>query len=199
MSKIGGTVILDKQYLPDTLLDKIRKDCTIRYTMMGDDGEQVLRTYSETSTEISIPRDYGRFCIGIPEATENLTTDKRGQFPPEDYRKDPITPRDALQADFFSQIANVCKKDGIIDCMANARTGSGKTVASLSLIRDLGTPTLVVVHTNRLKEQWIGVPGEKSGMRFFFGDTFADNCVGIVQQDECDRSEEHTSELQSRI
>ena len=186
MSKIGGTVILDKKYLSTGLLDKIRKDCTIRYTVMGDSSEQVLKTYFESPTEISIPRDYGRFCIDIPEATENLTTDKRGQFLPDFYRKEPITPRDSLQADFFSQIANVCKRDGVIDCMANARTGSGKTVASLSLIRDLGTPTLVVVHTNRLKEQWIGVPGEKSGMRFFFGDTFADNCVGIVQQDECD-------------
>lgn len=191
MTKIGGTVIIDKRHMSDALIDMVRRDCTIRYETMAEDGEQVLKTYSETETEMFIPRDYGRSCILLPEATENLTTDKRGQFPPEDYRKDPITPRDALQADFFEQIANVCKKDGVIDCLANARTGSGKTVASLALIRDLGTPTLVVVHTNRLKEQWIGNPGEKSGMRFFFGDSFADNCVGIVQQDECDYLGKH--------
>ena len=68
-------------------------------------------------------------------------------------------------------------KDQIVDLIANCATGGGKTVSALALIRELGTPTLVIVHTNRLKEQWRGVPGEKSGMRFFFGDNFADNYV----------------------
>jgi len=183
--QVKGTAIFDKRYIPTDTLAAIRKKCTLKYSVMGEVGERELKVYSETDTTISLPRDYG-ITIFKGGAFVNLTTDKRGQFPPEDYRAEPITPRDELQKDFFSQLANVCKKEGVVDCMTNARTGSGKTTAALNTIRELGTPTLVIVHTNRLKEQWRGVQGEKSGMRFFFGDDFADNCVGIVQQDTCD-------------
>lgn len=182
--QVKGTAIFEKRFIPSDTLSSIRKKCTIKYSVMGEVGERELKTYSEDNDTISLPRAYG---ISIFKGTfTDLTTDKRGLFPPEDYRAEPITPRDELQAQFFEQVANVCKKDGIIDCMTNARTGSGKTTVALNTIREMGTPTLVIVHTNRLKEQWRGVPGEKSGMRFFFGDDFADNCVGIVQQDECD-------------
>ena len=186
---VKGTAIFEKRFIPQDTLMAIRKKCTLKYQVMGEVGERELKTFTETNDTISLPRAYG---ISLFKgAFTDLTTDKRGLFPPEDYRPEPITPRDELQADFFSQIANVCKKDGVIDCMTNARTGSGKTTAALNTIRSMGTPTLVIVHTNRLKEQWRGVPGEKSGMRFFFGDNFADNCVGIVQQDTCDYVGKH--------
>lgn len=96
-----------------------------------------------------------------------------------------IKPRDRKQQEFFDMLADVCKRTPV-DFVANAMTGSGKTVADLKLSIDLGITTLVVVPTNRLKDQWVGNIKKKHGMRFLFGDKFVDKYVGIVQQDVCD-------------
>lgn len=97
-----------------------------------------------------------------------------------------INPRDEKQKEFMDSLANVCSGDGIIDCIANAKTGSGKTVTDLWLNIKLGVPTLVVVPTNNIKEQWKGNIKRKQGLKYFFGEEFVNKYVGIVQQDECD-------------
>lgn len=62
--------------------------------------------------------------------------------------------------------------------LAYAPTGTGKTVCALSVAAELGLRTLVLVHTEDLRDQWIkeiqdklGIPRER---------------IGIIQQDKCE-------------
>lgn len=98
----------------------------------------------------------------------------------------PIRPRNPEQAEFFKQLADICKRTGITDYIANAKTGSGKTVGILSSTQQNPVTHLVIVHINRLKKQWEGSHDLKNGMRFLFGDEFVDRWVGFVQQERCD-------------
>lgn len=99
-----------------------------------------------------------------------------------------IQPRDALQATFMNDLIRVNDQPGAVDAFVLAHTGTGKTVAALNLIQHDGIPTLVLVPSNRLKEQWLGNTNLGQGMRFFWGDTWVDRHTGIVQQDRCDFS-----------
>lgn len=97
-----------------------------------------------------------------------------------------ITPRDSQQKAFMDSVLKACAPKGPLDIVANAKTGSGKTVTDLFVSANIGVPTLIIVPRNTLKLQWAGSRQEKNGMAFFFGDEFVRKHVGFVQQDVCD-------------
>lgn len=73
------------------------------------------------------------------------------------------------------------------DVQVCAATGSGKTVSfSVGAATSGVGPICVVVHTNRLKNQWLGSVEEAKGLRFLFGEEWVEENVGICQQDVCD-------------
>jgi superfamily II DNA or RNA helicase len=61
--------------------------------------------------------------------------------------------------------------------LAVAQTGSGKTVVALDVAVSLAEPTLILVHSNELRKQWIREIEDKLGIP-------ADE-IGIIQQDKC--------------
>ena len=74
-----------------------------------------------------------------------------------------IKPRTEAQAEYFAKLANICKSDGYRDFVAVAKTGSGKTVATINAAILTKRPILVLVHTNSLKELWLGSVTLKNG------------------------------------
>ncbi len=92
-----------------------------------------------------------------------------------------IKPRDSKQKDFIDGlIANACKA-GPVDFIANAKTGSGKSVSSLAMAAAVGKPTLIIVPTNNLKKQWM-----KDTVAKFYGIKWAIRNLGEVQQNTVD-------------
>jgi len=149
------------------------------------DSEYVtVRTYDEGEHDgyIGVPRQFGLnlYEAGAYEDQTVWGNHNKGWFPQT------IKPRTPEQADFMQELANVCKTEGPVDAVVNARTGSGKTVSSLKTIADCGRPALVIVPTNKLKRQWYGNRDKKHGALYFWGEEWAEKHIGIVQQGVCD-------------
>lgn len=132
--------------------------------------------------------------IGLPRAfaekkyahLEFKQTFACGATPRPDLIPQTIEPRNDLQRDFMDQLVAVNNQPGPVNAFIMASTGTGKTVSALRLIANDGVPTLVLVPTNRLKEQWLGSVRERNGMRYFWGGDWVDRFAGVAQQDRCD-------------
>jgi len=91
-------------------------------------------------------------------------------------------------------VSKILKKDfGVL----SAPTGSGKTVMACHLIAERKQPTLVIVHTKELLNQWIarvetflGVPCENVGIigsgKYSFGDITISLVQTLAKRDLCD-------------
>ncbi len=62
------------------------------------------------------------------------------------------------------------------NCLVRMPTGSGKSTLSIALAAEFGTPTMIVVHTNGLRKQWVDRLGEEMGLDR--------SDVGVVQAKE---------------
>lgn len=157
------------------------RETSVEETDVAD--EQVVMLYDDSKEGyIGFPREYAREQfgdIGSTDITVSGQADK-SLFP------DTIKPRNDAQKEFMRNLANMCQQPGPVDIFAKARTGSGKLVTDLWLNAKLGIRTLVVVPTNKLKNQWLGSIKHKNGMRFFWGEEFVEKHVGVIQQDKCD-------------
>ena len=91
-----------------------------------------------------------------------------------------IVPRDQKQEIFFERLLSAAEAGGPQNILANANTGSGKTVAAIYMWWVLGYKTLIVVDSNKIANGWI------KNFRQFFGQGWTDRNVGRVQQDRCD-------------
>jgi superfamily II DNA or RNA helicase len=131
---------------------------------------------------IGLPRHYGLSkYAGKPYIDKTISPKANPIF----KKSCKIVARDDKQKEFMEALANVCSGEGPIDYIANASTGVGKTVCDLWLSAQLGLPTLIVVHTNALKNQWLGNKKLKNGISNFFTDDFVKKYVGVVQQNKC--------------
>jgi superfamily II DNA or RNA helicase len=139
-----------------------------------------VRMYRETKDSIILPRHFARkyFPDLWRRAIDRTVKPVRHMSMP--IR---IKPRDSGQQEFLNQLVALVNDNVIIDGLAVATTGSGKTASACMLQAELQIPTmLVIVHTNRLKEGWLGNDKEKKGLRFFYGDQWVADNVGVVQQ-----------------
>jgi hypothetical protein len=91
-----------------------------------------------------------------------------------------INPRDDQQAKFFADLLDAALRPGPQNILANATTGTGKTVAAIYLGWKLRTPTIIVVDSNKIANGWL------KNFRQFFGDAWTERNVGRAQQDVCD-------------
>jgi superfamily II DNA or RNA helicase len=122
----------------------------------------------------AIPRSWAQG--KLPVSFENKTTSpvfEKRRLPK------PPTPRDEKQKEFFSALLAKSRKPGPVQLLANATTGSGKTVCALYLGVMLATPTLIVVDSNKIAD------GFRKNLVKFFGDAWVKQNVGHVQQDTC--------------
>lgn len=92
-------------------------------------------------------------------------------------RPDPNHPRvrdPEAQAEFMAEMLSTVREHGNALCFAP--TGSGKTVVALNTAVELGYRTLVLVHTEQLRDQWILEIQEKLGLDR--------DKIGIIQRDK---------------
>lgn len=187
---MGTAYLRGLLYIPlsDVNLNKIKRDLTVPYSSYENNKfvTKKLKCYKilKKKCYIGVPRAYGikNFShLRIKDKTVNDSRDKA-------FDVCNIVPRDKEQKKFIDAIYKYCTDNDYMvhDYLANAKTGSGKTVSDLFITAKLGKPTLVIVPTNSLKEQWLGSKALKQGIVEFFGKDFVDNYVGVVQQDICD-------------
>jgi len=151
---------------------------------------QFVRCYDETKAGyIGVPRTFGLSHFSHLQFIDRMSYGVRQPLP---FTENPLSPRSDLQRDFWQELANVCSEGRRTDLLANASTGSGKTAGVLWLAGEEwlkageAIPTLIIVHTNKLKWQWLGNLVKKHGIKFFFGEDFVEKYVCVIQQDQCD-------------
>ena len=110
---------------------------------------EVLRFYQDTAEGLIIPRGYALQLLRLATTTDTSweIIDQRRILQPlnftftgelRDYQHEAV--KDILQHDH-----------GILSCP----TGGGKTIIALAVIAKRGQPTLIIVYTKELLQQWI--------------------------------------------
>lgn len=144
-----------------------------KYTVVGE--EVTVNEYRECRGGVSLPRAWAM------KRWPNMPWVDRTVFPTHDIPfTGTVEPRDAKQEKFFNDLLQAAEQPGPQNLLANATTGSGKTVASIYLGWQLSTPTLIVVDSNKIARGWL------KNFRQFFGQGWTDRNVGRIQQKECD-------------
>lgn len=162
------------QYQQDTVKTAAHRQKVYGYS---EAEEQVICNYrlSHAKRMVSLPRDWALEKFGLDFFTDKTTDPKHKITFPKD-----IAPRDERQRLFFEGIYQKAVKPGPQQILANATTGSGKSVASIKLGMMLRTPTLIVVDSNKLAAGFI------KNFDKFFGQKWRNKYVGRIQQDQCD-------------
>lgn len=139
-------------------------------------GEYVtVNEYRPCKGGVSLPRAWAR--KHLPDIDWQDCT----SFPQHDIKfPKRIEPRDERQRLFFRNLEIACEPTRVQDVLANATTGSGKTVAGIYIGAHLRTPTLIVVDSNKIAAGWL------KNFRQFFGQNWTRKNVGRIQRDECD-------------
>lgn len=144
----------------------------------AEPGEPPILLYAEhPKGYLGVPRTWGlsRFrhietydhtCLGDP--IEGVT-----RLPDPNH---PAVRNPVQQAQFMADL----KADVLAQCdvVAQAATGSGKTVVSLRVAAELGRRTIILVHLTRLRDQWISEIANKLGVDR--------SRIGIMQGSRCD-------------
>jgi superfamily II DNA or RNA helicase len=97
-----------------------------------------------------------------------------------------VTPRDKSQANFMSDLLKTVSNKEVVDYVANASTGSGKSISATWLSCQISAPTLIIIPWDNLQRQWYGEEGKPNGLMLVFGKDWVEKNVGKVQQDICD-------------
>jgi superfamily II DNA or RNA helicase len=155
--RVDSRAWLLKADLTADQIAQLKKILTIMPRKVGDhpgDPPKPVLLYQETPEAIGVPRQYfmerrkPRHIIDL-QVTDGDEARWRGpvEYNPDFPLREPQ--RDALEA-IKSKFDNGCL-GGIL----RAKPGWGKTVWSCGMIAEMGVPTLVVVHTEFLLEQWV--------------------------------------------
>lgn len=165
-------------------LVKLRRKLTAMYRDVNAGTVTPVRMYRETKDYFYMPRTYGR--QQFPDIWRRAI-DKTVKPVPRKPLPIKIKPRDDDQQKFVDDIFEALDENVYSDVQATATTGAGKT-ATACIVHATGNygRMLVLVHTNRLKEGWLGSLELTKGLRFFYGEQWVADNVGIVQQDVCD-------------
>lgn len=132
---------------------------------------------------IGLPRHYFFSEIGAAHFIDRTNAPKYdpSAFPME------AQPRNPQQAEFVSALADILRSEKPTQAQGNMATGGGKTFSFIRAMCDAGVyPVLIGVHTNGLKNQWLGNVARKEGMRYFLGERWVEENVGVIQQERCE-------------
>lgn len=147
-----------------------------------DPEETTVNEYRQVhdGRTVTLPRDW---------AMKNLINIKfkdKTTFPSAGRKKThKIEPRNDEQRAFFDTLKSDAMRNGPIGILANANTGSGKSVATVWLGIELNTPTLIFVDSNKLKNQYLRL------FDTLMGKAWRRKHVGITQQDRCQFEDKH--------
>lgn len=170
--KISNNLFLTE--IPDSFYREITSRLTIKNPAYLDaekmgrwtgNIDEYLVYYSTTRTELTVPRGFTGQVIGMAKRNgiSYQINDQRWTLPEVDFSfAGTLKP---FQSD---AVQDMLKKD--FGTLA-APTGSGKTVMALAIITERRQPTLIVVHTRELLDQWIerieqflGIPRKEIGI-----------------------------------
>lgn len=127
---------------------------------------------------IGVPRAWGMQRLRLQVPAIDFTT-KRPRTPELFVRN--IKPRDLAQKDFMDALVALCKQSGPVDFVANAKTGTGKTISALYTVENgIQAPTLISVPTNYLLNQW------RERIKGTMGREWFEQYVGHLQQNTVD-------------
>ena len=184
-------------YIPLRQVDvqAVMKDLTVRYSKPAEDAaldaeydEQDSNSTSDIIEEIKcfdlskpgfigVPRAWGLKKFGhLPFADITVKQKRRPSLFPRKIR-----PRDDKQAEFMRLLSGIVNEASPVDAVANAKTGTGKTVTALWLEENaIQCNLLVTVPTVYLLNQW------RARIRDMMGSAWAEENVGHLQQDTMD-------------
>lgn len=160
--------------IPVSLIDtaRLKKQLTLKHRPMGEEEDLLVNAYREGGGFLCVPRQFGiKICNQLQiDWTDETSDGFRAEFPRiptlRDYQEEPVSQLLDAFSDYY-------------DVVFRARTGFGKTIASLYVAAQFGRTTLIVVDQENLRDQWINdtlIP--------HFG--FAREDIGIVQGKKLD-------------
>jgi superfamily II DNA or RNA helicase len=174
LRQVDAQTVMDKLRVRIVKKDELQLEEDFEEEAVVDAGNTEILCYDLSRPGyIGVPRSFGIDKLGINKFV-NLTTFKTPQ-PHLFARK--IKPRDKEQKTFMDDLCVLVRGPKPVDIVANARTGTGKTVTALYVVENaIQAPTLVTVPTTYLLNQWRKRIASMMGQQWF------DKYVGHVQQ-----------------
>jgi len=168
---ISNWFYLSKSDVSLRMQESIKRELTTK-SWFAEDGEEPVRSYTEDREGyLGIPIVWGM------ERFDYLDQTSMGSPITVDRLPDPEHPKAAKgQRVFIKNLYEGITEHSVI--LAEASTGSGKTVACLSLIGQLGVTSLVIVPSESLALQWIDEAKLHLGI--------ADEDIALIKQGKCD-------------
>jgi superfamily II DNA or RNA helicase len=162
---LGGWIKFPKSKLPNW--KAIKKDLSYKSPFPDDEGlHKVILCYRESDNYLEIPRCYMEVSNCVDKTTSIPIEHEFTRTPNPNH---PKVKNPEAQAKFMDDLYDAMISRNNV--LASAVTGSGKTVCALSLIPKLKQKTIILVHTDVLKDQWIaeiesklGIPKEDIGI-----------------------------------
>ncbi|MET4190639.1 MULTISPECIES: DEAD/DEAH box helicase family protein [unclassified Bradyrhizobium] len=178
LRSVDAQAVMDKLRIRIVTQDEVNLEGDVEEETVVDAANEEILCYDLSKRGyIGVPRTYGIEKLGISKFI-NLTTFKRPR--PELFVRK-IRPRDKAQQDFMNELCVLVRSPKPVDIVANARTGTGKTITALYVIENaIQAPTLITVPTTYLLNQW------RSRIRGMMGDAWFEQYVGHIQQNKMD-------------
>lgn len=144
-------------------------------------GEPVtpMKIYRDVGDSLLVPIHWGKANFG--DADKRVVSGNTVSFPKFPDPHHPNAPEG--QAEFMADVLAACNTHA--QFIAEAGTGTGKTVVGLNTIARVGIEGLVIVPTDRLVRQWKEQAVDKLGLD--------ESQIGMVKQDVCDYMGKHVT------
>jgi superfamily II DNA or RNA helicase len=176
---ITGWFNFPKSKLNENQITQLRINLTYTAPYPDEYGHyKTIYLYREDEEFLSLPIEWTK--VQFPTLFE-LGFDQRVTPGQINYTRlpDPYHPKvkdPEGQAKFMRELETALREHDNV--LAVAGTGTGKTVCALKAAAVLGHRTLVLVHSESLRDQWIKEAKDKLGL--------TDGDIGIIQQNRCD-------------
>lgn len=177
--KLSGWFSIPLAALSKEQIENFKNALSYQSTFPKEDGQyKTINLYEVTEDSLNLPiewvkTNYPTFYKLAKDERKTTGTLVAERLP--DSKHPRVKDPEAQQAFMEALLASVKADD---NCLAFAPTGSGKTVVSLWVAAKLGYRTLVLVHNEQLRDQWILEIQEKLGI--------PRERIGILQRDKCE-------------
>lgn len=180
LGSIAGWLFVPYEVIGDAAaLHREKKALTYlpRFAASKDDTVQLYADYPRKRI-LAVPRAYGleRFGHLLNPVDHRTFGERMGTIPRLPDPNHPSVRDPAAQAKFMADLEASARRHGHF--LAEAPTGSGKTVCAIRTAAVIGRKTVINVHLERLLYQWIDEIKSKTGL--------PESRIGIVQSDYCD-------------
>jgi len=178
---LAGTLAYPLRALSAEQRAALRQALTFEVVTQGGEERTVVTAYTRQGDWVHVPRQYGLTQLPLAGLTVVDRT-SRGRALPSDLPAVALRP---AQQPFVADLVRHFQH--AYDGLAQAPTGSGKSICALEMIRRLGRAALIIVDQDNLKSQWI------AAIQQFWGLPLAQ--IGVIQGPRADRDKPITVAL----